>query len=322
MAYATLAQVQAENKIDLTQNPLAPEIVAGNNYLISALEFVSKRIDQETQSTFEPLRTIRYFDADRDYIDFYLNQLLLDRPLLEAIEVKVFDHLLRQWDGQQSTFNNADYYVSRRNLSPYYTLQGIPYIQPWNPYLYGASLNFVQAYLQCISVDGIWCYREYYPQEGWKASGDSVQDVSGIDATQTVIMVGNVGGVQFNNQTPRFSPGQMISITTDLITEYMYVVDTDLEGQSITVIRGVRGSTAATHAKDTAIKIWYPQPEIQRATLRWCAYLYQRRAVYEKVQLQMGQGGTYSVVFPQDIPEEVQNILELFRNQSPTSIVI
>lgn len=322
MSYANLAQAQSEIKIDVTQNPTAPEVFTGNSYLIQALEFVSKRIDQETQSTFEPLIETRYFDADRDDIDFYLNQLRLDRPLLEATEVKVFDHPLIQWDGQQSTVNASDYYVTPRSRSPYYILQGIPYIQPWNPYLYGASLNFVQAYLQCISVNGIWSYREFYPREGWKLSGDSVLDDGGINDSQTTILVSDINGTQFDNASPRFSPGQLLSITTDGFTEFMSLVNTNVETETLTVIRGVRGSTATAHDEGDTIKIWYPQPEIVRATQRWVNYLYQRRAVYEKIQLQMGSGGQYSAVFPQDIPEEPANILKLFKNQAPTSIVI
>ncbi len=321
MPYATLAQVQAENKIDIVQNAVSPEYVTGNNYLIQAIDYVTRRIDQETQNTFEPYKDIRYFDADRDYVDFYLNQLLLDRPLLEAIEVKVLNHPLIEWDGDPVTYNASDYFLSRRNLSPYYVLQGIPYIQPWNPYLYGSSLNFVQAFLQCISVSGIWGFRQQYTREGWKSSGDVVQ-TGGIDATQTVIPVSDINGVQYNNQSPRFSQGQLLKITTDLIEEYIQVVDTNLVDETITVIRGVRGTDAAIHDEADDIKIWYPQPEIARCTTRWVVYLYQRRAVYDKVQLQMGSGGQYSVTFPPDIPDECQNILELFRNQSPMSIKI
>lgn len=329
MAYAALYQFEREIKQTLlsqiSSTPAPAALTDLTAYFVQTAPQLTKRWDIECAMEFAPRLATRAYDATRDDIDWFLNQLLLDRPLLEALEVTVFNTVLTQWDGEDYALQaNFDYYASPLTKQyPFTTLQGIPYIQPWNPYLYNANLVFTQAYLQCIKVRGWWGYREYYSQEGWQQSGDSIQDGSGINSTTTTITVNDVNGAQFDGETPRFSPGQWISVTTDDFEEIMEITGTNVTTDdppvsTLTVIRGQRGTTAVAHDKDDLIRIFYPQPDVVKAFTRWMAYAYQRRVVYESTTI--NAANTYVSVMPQDIPDEVAATIRMYRNMAPQRV--
>ena len=89
--------------------------------------------------------------------------------------------------------------------------------------------------------------------------------------------------------------------------EYMSVVATDTTEDELTVIRAVRGSTAATHDVDAAISVFVPQPEITRATQLMAFFDYARRGNITQVKFD-------GVVEVQgiEVPKEVSEILSAF----------
>lgn len=324
MAYCALYQFEREIKEYLLSNQAAASVTDARKWFAQVAPELTKRWDIECGMEFAPRLETRYFDATRDYVDWYLNQVLLDRPLLDVLEVHVFNTLLTRWPGiDYNTQANYDYYTAPLTKQyPYTTLQGIPYVTPWNPYFYNANLTFIQAYLQCIRVYGWWGYREYYSLDGWHASGDTVLDSGGINASTTTIEVADVNGAQFDGETPRFSPGQWIGITTEDDTEIMEVVGVTV-GESpandmITVVRGQRGTVARSHPEDSVINIFYPQPEVVKAFTRWMAYAYNRRGIYESITV--NAANTYASVMPQDMPEESWHVVQTYRNQMPMRI--
>lgn len=325
--YATLAQVEPELKA-YNQNPSALEVTAGQSYLINeALPYITRRIDQLTGQTFMPLIDTRPYDATQENVDKYRNQLILDMPLLVVGTVTVAGQGLTPWtDGIYDNRHLYDYMYVPQIQTPITALQGLQMFPLWLPTLWNTwppilcnswTINqFNNTWLQtgglssAILVTGTWGYRTRYTTDAWKISGDSVQNIGGItDATPT-ITVNNVNGMQYDGSTPRFSVGQLLLLET----EFCEVISVDANTNTLTVIRGARGSTAAAHVINTTINIYYPEPAIVRAAIRWAAYLYSRRAVFEKTSLQFGQGGQYSVTFPTDAPEEVRNILHQFTN--------
>lgn len=299
-SYATLAQAEADLKFDgLTTTAL--EVVSGKAYLIQALEFVSARIDQICGQGFAPFIETRPYDVTQRYIDRWRNQLILDRPLLEAIEVHVAGTLLTQWDGLiYADRPNYDYMTYPHGATPATALQGLQNNLAWIPLLnYGWSIS---AAMSAISVNAIWGFRTRYTEEGWLTSGATVQD-NPLSSSATTITVSSAAP---------FSPGQLLRIGTEYISVSAVTDNTSPTPDTLTVQRGVRGSTAAAHSQNAAIEIFQPEPNIVRATLRWANYLYQRRAVYEAVTI--NANNTYASVFPQDAPEEVWNILEQYIN--------
>jgi hypothetical protein len=306
IAYATLADVEIEAKAsgdDVTK----AATIEGKKYLeYYALPQVSARIDAITQATFAPLISTRPYDATTQYRDWYHNQLMLDYPLLEATTVTVAGQALTQWtDGDYSNQFNYDYGVYPRTRTPYTCLQGLQ-LNTWWPFYYTTTYGWPASYMDAIQVTGIWGYRSNYANEGWIASGDSVQDALGMNASVTSITVNDADGTQYNGLTPRFSPNQMLRIGT----EFLAVTAVNANANVLTVVRGIRGSTAASHAKDTNIEIWYPEDTIRRACARWASYHYYKRSVYEAVQI--NAAGTYAQSIPQDLPDELRGILSQY----------
>jgi hypothetical protein len=92
-------------------------------------------------------------------------------------------------------------------------------------------------------------------------------------------------------------------------SEYMAITDTDTTStpNTITVIRAIRGSTAATHAVSTAISVFIPEPAIKRATqllafFDWARRGEKTRATFDGV----------SVVAGIEVPDEVAQILSRY----------
>jgi hypothetical protein len=325
--YANLAQVEPELKA-YNQNPTALEVTAGKSYLTDyALPYITNRIDQLTGQTFMPRQDTRPFDATQANVDKYRNQLILDMPLLVATTVTVAGQELTPWtDGIYDNRHLYDYMFVPQYQTPITAFQGLQGFPLWLPTLWnrfppflcnGWTLNLYNQTWQntggvvdAIVVTGTWGYRTRYTTDAWKLSGDSVQNGGGITDATTTITVNNVNGAQYDGTTPRFSVGQLLLLET----EWCEVIGVNTSTNVLTVIRGARGSTAAAHVINTTINIFYPEPAIVRAAVRWASYLYARRAVFEKTTLQFGQGGQYSAVMPMDVPEEVRNILHQFTN--------
>ncbi|HEB28752.1 MAG TPA: hypothetical protein ENI05_13485 [Porticoccus sp.] len=152
-----------------------------------------------------------------------------------------------------------------------------------------------------IKVKGVWCWRERYVDEGWQTTNDAVADAEGISNTVTSITVADVEGISYLGGTPRFSMGQMIKVGS----EYMAVVGVNVGDKKLTVIRGIRGSTAAEHDVEAPILVFVPEYPIIRATQLIAAYDYQRRGVTTRAKFD-----GIRTVSGVEVPEEVAAILK------------
>lgn len=284
--YATLDQAKMEARMKdgfegADDNALA--------YLNRALYFVSARIDQETNYTFWPDIRTEYYDAKGPHI--------LDYRMLELAKMP-FLSLTTVTDALGNTLvAGTDYYPYPRGETPITMLRLIAGSgRSWTIY----STDWRDA----IAITGIAGYHEKYG-DAWVSSGDSVQDAGGIDSSTTLITVVDVDDEDAYGQTPRFSPGNLIRIGT----EFCEVVKTNPSSNTLTVRRGVNGSTAAAHDEATAIDVFQVEPNIQRAALRWVGYLLHRRGAYEQTSFD----GVATVTFPPDAPGEVKTILDQYR---------
>ncbi len=313
--YCTLEQVIAEIKAE-DASITAASVVNGKAYILQALEWVAGRIDTETHQTFAPIiLPTRYFDATKDTIDFYRNLFFLDYPLLSASAVTVLDTTLTLWDGVYANKAAADYIYRPRNQTPYYALQGLQANNVWNPYQYGMTIGGWADIADAIGVTGTWGYRTQYATQGYGASGDTVQN-NPLSSSATSITVTDADGVGYDGTTPRFTPGQILQIES----EWVYVRAVNTTTNVLTVQRGFRGSTAASHAQNTAISVFIPEPDINRAAVRYCAFLYHRRAVYQNFVI--SADGASAIQFPQDIPPEVNGQLHDYRLELFRTVVV
>lgn len=314
MAYATLNQVLSELKTeaDLT-NANSPEVLDDTAYIKNALTFTTKRIDMECQQEFAPRRMKKDFDSTSDQaLDPYLNSVILTTPLLDVIQVKVADTVMTEWtpDLPYSDRLNYNYFLYPVHETPHYKLQSTGLYPFWSPFYFSPVAWWPQAAQQAIQVDGLWGYRSNYDTEAWEDSTATVLNSPTLTINGTSLAVADAS---------LFSPGMWIRFTDGTTTpedEIAEVTDTNPTStpETVTIVRHQRGTTAKAHNTGTGIDIFIPEPNIQRACLRWTSYLVNRRAVYMKLQVSAGASGSITQVFPQDMPEEIKGILGLYQN--------
>lgn len=286
--YASLNQANSEIIIESQGDE--PD-TSGDDEMLEALRFTSARADEITSRTFAPIDRTRRFHAYGSHIDEAYNALYLgSQPILEIQSLVVGGVELEPYDEEEGT---GDYFFLE-DESPFFNICLSSNAQArWSNLFNGEWRN-------SIRVTGTWGYRSHYPMEGWLNSGATVNE-NPLTISDAVITVSSVAA---------FSPGQMIRIGT----EYMEVLAVD--GLTLTVTRGWRGSTAATHAQNAQISIWIPEPPITRAILRWAAFLYRRRGNFQTLSLDTAIGAVVSK-YPPDAPEEIQNILDLYTDWTP-----
>ncbi len=154
-----------------------------------------------------------------------------------------------------------------------------------------------------IQVTGTWGWHEDFSNAF--DSVDTVQDGGGINASVTAITVADADGTNSDGFAPRFSPGNLIQIGTELID----VLAVDTTTNVLTVKRGVNGSTAVVHANATAIGVYILDERVKRATARQVALLYARRGAFQVETL----NGIGAITYPQDLLTELLITLQDFQ---------
>lgn len=311
MSLATAQEVwnQIAQQFDQTDSNLtaAKQVTRTGLFYRNARE-QTNRVDQILSGnwTFEPVRKTRtYSYTDRANFDQYAGLLLLEGPLLETSEVVDGDGtVLVGWDGVRSTYADADYEIldiTDPTASPYTILRRLSggAISRW---------QFTSSEGAYVSVEGFWGYRKDYNSQGFLDSQDAL--IGALTDSATTLTVTDVDGGNLYGDTPRFSPGNLIRVTTDSVIELMRVTATDAATNIVTVIRGVNGTTAIAHDADDTIFTWYPDPSIVRAVARQAAYAYTQM----NGNFQIIVANTFSSVqTPPDLLAEVTKIIAGYR---------
>lgn len=162
-------------------------------------------------------------------------------------------------------------------------------------------------YAYCTSassaiISGIWGYHTDYAH-AWIAVDALTAD---LDLTATTLTVADVDGENAYAEAPRISAGHLLQIGS----EWMDVVKTDPDTNGVTVVRGVNGSTAATHTTDDTVSVFLVDESIRRAVTRQSAFQYSRKGAYESRRTD----GLTAVEYPSDLLGEVQDLLDMFAN--------
>jgi len=206
------------------------------------IDGASRIITQFTRRSFVPYRQAKTYDARGGHIDTYTLQLNADLLEVEALT-----------NGDGSTISSSQYVLRPSNLYPKYAIR----LKDSG----SVSWTYTDAWEDAITVDGWWGYHGDYTI-AWAATGDSVQDDGGINATTQTITVSDMDALDANYR-PRFQIGMWIKIDD----ECMRVVNADAETDQITVIRAQLGTTAAVHAKSASITSYNAQYDIAQACI-------------------------------------------------------
>lgn len=278
MYYATLTQVRAYLKLDTAET--------GDDALLTDLiRWSCAYADTRAGTSFKPTIATRYFDV----------------PCNDARLLQFDDHLLElssitNGDGVAISLSDVMYHPSA--LYPRYGIRiKAQSAYTWQPDGYGETR-------QVIALTGTWGYHDDW-SNAFVLSGDAVANVGGISAAATSITVTDADGTASDLQTPRFQAGQLIKIGT----EYMDVTAVNTGTNALTVVRGVNGSTAATHAASDAISIYRPMGNVIMAVLRLVAWRYRQKDanVFDTTTII----GTGVKVTPSAVPPDVDDLLPM-----------
>lgn len=145
-----------------------------------------------------------------------------------------------------------------------------------------------------VSVTGLWGTHSAW-SAAWLDSGDTVQDAL-LPADAATITVADATGPDALGLAPRFYAGQLLRLGE----EFIHVIGVDASANTLSVIRGVRGTTAASHPAGTPLVIYAPPLDVQALCLRWAAWLYQQ------VDASIGAGADW--LYPPDLPDDLYRL--------------
>ena len=219
---------------------------------------------------------------DTRYYDGAGLKLFLPDDLLSITTLKTDE----DGDGTyENTLATTDYFLYPLNEYPKIRIE----INPNGNY--GSFASGIQKGVQIVGSFG---YGEsatpYYD------SGDSVQDSGGITATQTTITVASGA---------RFAIGQTIKI--ELEQCYINSISTN----TLTIKRGVNGTSGATHDKDKPIYIYeYPMPISQACLITTMRAFKRKDSSYQDI---VGSPETGQIITSKGIDPDVAETIKQYR---------
>lgn len=267
--YATLARFR--ERLGFAADDSAPDAP-----LLTALRGATAQIDRHTARRFAPVRQTRHYEAREPYT------LRLEIDLLEL-------HSLTNTDGEAIDITAVR--VLPEGDGPRVAIV----LPPGGNQTFGPG-----AADETISVTGIWGTHDAW-STAWVDSGDTVQ-ADPLPEDATMLTLTDVDGADVLGQSPRVDVGQLLRLED----EYLHVTGVDTTANTISVIRGVRGTQAASHAAGTPLEVYVPPLDVQALCLRWSAWLYQ--------QVDAGIGAGADWLYPPDLPDDLYRLAAPLRH--------
>jgi len=269
ITYATLTQLRERLGIPAADT-------SDDGRLLAALRQATAQIERYTARRFAPtVQTRRY-----DYLTPY--RLNLDIDLLQLIALV---------NGDGSSIDVDDAILLPTGDGPKHAIA--------LDVMGGVTFNFESMREQAIQVTGVWGWHDAW-SEAWRNSADTVQNAPLSDSAAS-ITVSDADGADAAGLSPRFQVGQLLKIED----EYLHVIAVNPTTNAVSVIRGVRGTTATSHAQGTTIHVYAPPQDVQALCLRWATWLYQQ------VDAAIGAGADW--LYPPDLPPDVRTLAAPFR---------
>ncbi len=243
----------------------------------------SNIIGRETNRDFVPVRETREFDAQGENI----TGRVLFMPIDDLAEIVTLTN------GDATTISSSDYVLRPSNVYPKFgvTLKSSS----------GLTWVWDTDWEEAITIDGYWVNHQDWPN-AWVDTNDTVQD-DPLTSSSTTLTVTNTALLDERNRT-RFEEGMLIRVET----EYMLVVEI-ASATTLTVIRGVRGTTAVSHVQATPIDSFAIQGDIEQACTSLVVYLYRNAPLAgDRVQL-LGS----NVVIDNNILQRIADSLAVYR---------
>jgi len=262
LTYATLEDFKIAKQIkNITSgnSGISQEKLAlADSKIIDYLARATRHVNNTTHREFFPYREVRKFPVPHAFGDLQMRRFLfadlyLDEDLLEVIEFK-------NGNGDILT-EGEDFFFQNTNIYPHYAV-ALKFPNYWGG-MYNLGILSRTFDEPIIQVTGIWGYHDKYPRknEAWVDTLDTV--TVAINDTTTSISVADADGKDGIN-TKRFTEGYLLKIDS----EFVEITEVDTTGNTLTVLRGARGTTAAEHDAGAKIYRWRVIEDIVEATMQ------------------------------------------------------
>ena len=211
--------------------------------LAKTIRDASRQIERSAGGrTFAPRLETRYYDLPRT------SELILDDDLLTLTTLT---------NGSGTAFVNSDYKLYPLNERVKHLVKLL--LSASMAWQTDASGNVEGA----ISVTGAWGYAK---TGDWIPSGSTLS--AAITTTTVTTFIVATGTM--------LAQGHLIQIDSEWL--YVSSVSTGITDDLVTVVRGVNGSTAATHLTGSVVSYWRPDQEIEILCQQAAAAAYRIRA--------------------------------------------
>lgn len=244
---------------------------------LELLEEVSRWVDEKCDRHFYVKTATRDFTAESgNYLEV--------PDLLSVTSLKTDENGDRTYE---TTWATTDYDLEtgegRYNEFPYTLIRPTPS----GDYVFPTGRRAVQ-------IAGLWGYGTGKTATPYVDAETNTNEA--LDLTETGVDVGD---------GTKFKVGQTILVES----EQMYV--TVISSNTLTVVRGVNGTTAATHVTDKDIYIYQYPLQVREATLMQAARLWARRDSRFATEVGNAETGTVTVFRGKD--EDIESKLRSFR---------
>ena len=272
-AYADLTTFKSRGVLNITSTGF-------DTRLRELLEAVSRLIDRYCNRHFYVLVATNKLDGDG-------GTELIVQDLISVITLQTDDDKDRTFE---TTWAATDYLLYPSNAAPSKEW-GSPYTRILVDTEAGSEDVFTKG-MQTVQIVGKWGYREVTED-----SGTDVNNASGYTATDTSLVV---------DDGSKFGIAQTILIGS----EQLYI--TNIATNTLTVTRGVNGTTAATIADNADINLYrYPDPIVQACLAQASLLWYRRIAAFHPASAQAGSDNSFGAF--ERLNPDVRQLLSAYR---------
>lgn len=157
-------------------------------------------------------------------------------------------------------------------------------------------------------VTGLWgCHEQY--SNAW-AEVDAVATT--LSSSGTSCSVGDSDGRDELGLSERFQVLQLIRFGSNVSSEMALITEVGSD-DTITLIRGVNGTTAAEQAVTTKIYVYRPMPELVQAMKVFVTYAWRRPSSAGSEGDRPLASPTGVILMPNKLPEEVKAMIGVYR---------
>jgi hypothetical protein len=247
-----------------------PGATTHDAFLMVLLEAASRAVDVFCKRYF-------YVETRTHYFDGTGKALMLGRDLVTVTTLKVDEN----GDGTyEQTMAATDYHLYP--LNPSFSPPSVA--KNWIELSYNSNFSgFACSIPKGVEIAGVWGYGDGYSTSPYKASTTTTNEE--LDNSET--------GVDVVDGT-KLAVGQTILVET----EQMYIES--ISSNTLTVIRGVNGTTAAAHTTGKTVYIYqYPKPVTVATIMQVLRWWKRRESAFQNVvQSELGVTNVYRGLDP------------------------